>query len=81
MDSHVYSGYVIPPTYDSMIGKLIVWAQTRDEAIDRMKRALDELVITGISNNIEFQREILNNKLFVENKIDTSFIEREILNK
>ncbi len=81
MDSHVYSGYVIPPTYDSMIGKLIVWAQTRDEAIDRMKRALDELVITGISNNIEFQREILNNKLFVENKIDTSFIEREILKK
>lgn len=81
MDSHVYSGYVIPPTYDSMIGKLIVWANDRDEAIDRMKRALDELVITGIKNNIEFQRVILNNELFVKNEIDTSFIEREILKK
>ena len=81
MDSHVYSGYVIPPTYDSMIGKLIIWARTRDEAIDRTKRALDELVITGIKNNIEFQRVILNNELFVQNVVDTSFIEREILEK
>ena len=81
MDSHIYTGYTVPPTYDSMIGKLIVWAQTRDEAIDRMKRALDELVISGINTNIEFQRLILNNELFVENKVDTSFIEREILKK
>ncbi len=81
MDSHVYSGYTIPPTYDSMIGKLIIWAQTREEAIDRMKRSLDELVITGINTNIEFQRVILNNELFLQNKVDTSFIEREILIK
>lgn len=79
MDSHIYTGYTVPPTYDSMIGKLIVWAQTRDEAIDRMKRSLDELVISGINTNIEFQRLILNNELFVENKVDTSFIEREVL--
>lgn len=79
MDSHIYTGYTVPPTYDSMIGKLIVWAQTRDEAIDRMKRALDELVVSGINTNIEFQRLILNNELFVENEVDTSFIEREVL--
>lgn len=79
MDSHIYSGYVIPPTYDSMIGKLIVWGKDRTEAIDRMKRALSELVITGVDTNIEFQREILSNEKFVENKIDTSFIEKEIL--
>ncbi|QUH25884.1 acetyl-CoA carboxylase biotin carboxylase subunit [Serpentinicella alkaliphila] len=79
IDSHIYSGYVIPPTYDSMIGKLIVWGKDRTEAIDRMKRALSELVITGVDTNIEFQREILSNEKFVENKIDTSFIEKEIL--
>lgn len=82
MDSHIYSGYVVPPTYDSMIGKLIVWGRDRTEAIARTKRALDELVITGINTNVEFQRQILNNELFVENKtVDTSFIEREILKK
>ena len=82
MDSHIYSGYVVPPTYDSMIGKLIIWGRDRTEAIARTKRALDELVITGINTNIEFQRQILNNELFVENKtVDTSFIEREVLKK
>ena len=81
MDSHIYSGYVIPPTYDSMIGKLIVWGNNREEAIGRMKRALDELIITGINTNIDFQREILSNKGFIKNKIDTSFIEKEVLKK
>lgn len=81
LDSHIYSGYPIPPTYDSMIGKLIVWGKDRDEAINRMKRALDEMTITGVETNIEFQKIILNNKSFLSNKIDTSFIEREIFNK
>ncbi|AFS79392.1 acetyl-coenzyme A carboxylase biotin carboxylase AccC [Gottschalkia acidurici 9a] len=81
MDSHIYSGYVIPPTYDSMIGKLIVWGNDREEAIGRMKRALDELIITGINTNIDFQREILSNKGFIKNKVDTSFIEKEVLKK
>ncbi|SCG84183.1 biotin carboxylase [Proteiniborus sp. DW1] len=80
LDSHVYSGYPIPPTYDSMIGKLIVWGKDRDEAISRMRRALDEMTITGIETNIEFQKKIINNKRFIANKIDTSFIEREIFN-
>ncbi len=81
LDSHIYSGYPIPPTYDSMIGKLIVWGKDRDEAINRMKRALDEMVVTGVKTNIEFQKEILNNERFLANRIYTSFIEREIFNK
>lgn len=79
VDSHIYNGYTIPPTYDSMIGKLLVWGKDRSEAINRMKRALDEMVITGIKTNIEFQKEILSNEIFVINKINTSFIEKEIL--
>jgi len=79
VDSHIYSGYNIPPTYDSMIGKLIVWGKDRCEAILRMKRALDEMVVTGVNTNIDFQKKILCNESFLENRIDTSFIEREKL--
>lgn len=76
VDSHIYDDYIIPPTYDSMIGKLIVWGRNRDEAIKRMKRALDEMIIMGIETNLDFQKRILNNEDFMENKIDTSFIEK-----
>lgn len=79
LDSHIYSGYTVPPTYDSMIGKLIVWGKDRTEAIHRMKRALDETVVTGILTNIDFQKTILDNEKFLMNRIDTSFIEKEIL--
>lgn len=81
IDSHIYTDYTIPPTYDSMIGKVIVWGKDRNEAISRMKRALDEMVIMGVRTNIEFQKAILNNENFINNNIDTSFIEREIFNK
>lgn len=81
VDSHIYDGYTVPHTYDSMIGKLIVWGNNREEAINRMKRAINEMVITGIKTNIDFQNIILNNNDFINNNIDTSFIEREILNK
>ncbi|HZJ98476.1 MAG TPA: acetyl-CoA carboxylase biotin carboxylase subunit [Tissierellaceae bacterium] len=81
IDSHIYSDYTIPPTYDSMIGKVIVWGQDRNEAIDRMKRALDEMIILGINTNIDFQKQILCNENFIKNKIDTSFIEKEIFCK
>ncbi|MBU5676201.1 acetyl-CoA carboxylase biotin carboxylase subunit [Alkaliphilus sp. MSJ-5] len=80
VDSHIYNGYTIPPTYDSMIGKLIVWGKDRNEAISRMKRALDEIVVTGVKTNIDFQKQILDNESFLINNIDTSFIEREIFN-
>lgn len=79
IESHIYTGYTIPSNYDSMIGKLIVWGENREEAINRMYRALDEFLITGIDTNIEFQMEILQNDKFIKNEIDTSFIEKEIL--
>ncbi|KAJ8444912.1 hypothetical protein Cgig2_015258 [Carnegiea gigantea] len=60
MDSHVYPGYVVPPTYDSLLGKLIVWAPTREKAIARMKRALDDTVITGVPTTIEYHKLILD---------------------
>lgn len=81
IDTHIYADYTIPSTYDSMIGKIIVWGKDRNEAIDRMKRALDEMVIIGIKTNIDFQKQILNNEEFLKNNIDTSFIEKEIFGK
>lgn len=74
VDSSVYEGYTIPPYYDSMIAKLIVWGVDRNEAINRMKRALGEFVIDGIDTNIEFQMKILNSREFNECNFDTSFV-------
>ena len=79
VDSAVYAGYTIPPFYDSMIAKVITYGSDRNEAIAKMKRALEEFVIHGIDTNIEFQEAILNNKLYLEGKFDTSFIGREII--
>ena len=64
VDTAVYNGYTIPPTYDSMIAKLIAHGKTREEAINKMLRALDEFIIEGIESNIEFQIDILNNEIF-----------------
>lgn len=75
VDTHVYSGYVIPPFYDSMIGKLIVFAGNRKEAISRMDRALSEFVIEGIKTTVPFHLEILRDDLFKRGEIDTHFIE------
>ncbi|MCM0650325.1 acetyl-CoA carboxylase biotin carboxylase subunit [Clostridium swellfunianum] len=74
LDSAAYQGYVIPPTYDSMIGKLIVHGKTREEAINRMKRALGEFVIEGVDTNIDFQFRILSNEVFASGEFDTGFI-------
>ena len=79
-DSHVYQGYEIPPTYDSLIGKLIVHRPTRDEAIDTAKRALDEFVIHPIKTTIPLCRRVLSHQKFIQGKWDTTFIEREMLN-
>ena len=76
VDTAVYTGYTIPPVYDSMIAKLIVHAENRNAAIAKMKRALEECVIEGIDTNIDFLFRILSNEHFINNDYDTSFIEK-----
>ena len=75
IDSHVYSGYTIPPNYDSMISKLIVVAQTREEAILKMKRALDEYIIEGIKTTIPFHQKLMEDPQFNEGNFTTKFME------
>ncbi len=77
VDTAVYTGYKIPPVYDSMIAKIIVYGKDRKEAISKMKRALEECVIEGIDTNIDFLYKILDNQNFDEGNFDTSFIEKE----
>jgi len=79
IDSHLYPGYVIPPYYDSLIGKLIVWGQDRPEAISRMRRALQECAITGVPTTIPFHLRILDNPWFQKGDVFTNFIQKRIL--
>ncbi|MEE1197437.1 MAG: acetyl-CoA carboxylase biotin carboxylase subunit [Lachnospiraceae bacterium] len=76
IDTAVYSGYTIPPYYDSMIAKLIVWADNREEAISKMQSALGEVIIEGIDTNVDYQYEILNHPDFLTGNVDVEFIER-----
>jgi acetyl-CoA carboxylase biotin carboxylase subunit len=75
VDTHSYSGYVIPPYYDSLIAKLVVFAQTREGAVNKMASALDEFVIEGIKTTIPFHRQVMQNDVFRSGKFDTSFLE------
>ncbi|MGB0366930.1 MAG: acetyl-CoA carboxylase biotin carboxylase subunit [Flavobacteriaceae bacterium] len=75
LDTHVYSGYIIPPYYDSMIAKLITTAQTREEAINKMKRALDEFIIEGIKTTIPFHRQLMDEPDYVKGDYTTKFME------
>ncbi len=75
IDTHAYCNYIIPPYYDSMIGKLIVWGKDRDAAIAKMKRALDEFEVAGVKTTIEFHRKMMRNKDFIENNFDTKYLE------
>ncbi len=79
VDTAIYNGYVIPPNYDSMIAKIIVLGATRNEAIAKMRRALEELVIDGVNTNRDFLLNIIRNPNFIRGNFDTSFIENEIL--
>ena len=75
VDSHVYAGYVVPPYYDSMIGKLIVWGRDRNKAINIMKRALAEFEVEGIRTTIPFHKKMMENEDFISNNYDTKYLE------
>ena len=74
VDSHIYAGYTIPPYYDSMIAKLIVSAQTREEAIVKMERALSEFVIEGIETTIPLHQQLMKNEDFRKGNFTTAFM-------
>jgi len=80
MDTHVYSGYTIPPNYDSMIAKLITTAQTREEAINKMKRALDEFVIEGVKTTIPFHRQLMDHPDYLAGNYTTAFMNDFVMN-
>lgn len=81
VDSHVYAGYTIPPYYDSMIGKLITIAQTREEAINTMHRALSEYVIEGVKTTIPFHLQLMENEDFKNGNFNTKFLETFVMKK
>jgi len=74
VDSHIYAGYVIPPFYDSLVAKLITVAQTREEAISTMERALSEFVIEGIKTTIPFHLQLMRNEAFRRGEFTTQFL-------
>lgn len=76
VDSAMYTGYSIPPYYDSMVAKLIVHADTREEAVSRMKRALDEFIIEGVHTTIPFHLQLMDNEVFKSGDFDTKFLEK-----
>jgi len=78
VDSHVYSGYRIPPNYDSLVAKIIAWAPTREAAIARMERALRETVIEGVKTTIPFHMKVLDNAFFRRGAVYTNFIARRM---
>ena len=75
VDTHAYTDYVVPPYYDSLIAKLIVYAQTREGAIQKMAGALEEFVIEGIKTTVPFHRQVMADERFRSGKFDTSFLE------
>jgi acetyl-CoA carboxylase biotin carboxylase subunit len=77
VDSHLYAGYNVPPHYDSLLAKLIVWAETREAAIARMQRALDEYIIEGVTTIIPFHKRLLRNESFIRGETYTRFLQEE----
>ena len=76
MDSHLYSGYEVPPYYDSMLGKLIVWGTDRETAIARSRDALDELVVEGLVTNLPLHRALLQHETFLNGEFTTNLLDR-----
>ncbi len=78
MDSHLYSGYRVPPNYDSLIGKIITWGETREEAMGRMRNALDEIIIDGIKTNVPLHRDLMNDKGFMKGGVNIHYLEKKL---
>ncbi|MDQ2965689.1 MAG: acetyl-CoA carboxylase biotin carboxylase subunit [Chloroflexota bacterium] len=76
MDSHMYAGYEVPPFYDSLLGKLVVWGRDREAAIGRARAALDELVVDGLVTNVPIHRALLRNDVFLEGRMTTNLLDR-----
>ena len=80
VDTAIYSGYMVPPTYDSMLAKIIVHGKNREESIAKMKSALAELVVEGIKTNADFVLKVLDDKDFHDDNYDTSYLNKFIQN-
>jgi acetyl-CoA carboxylase biotin carboxylase subunit len=78
VDSHLYSGYSVPPNYDSLIGKIITWGATREESMARMRNALDEIIIDGIKSNVPLHRDLLNDKGFCKGGVNIHYLEKKL---
>ena len=78
VDSHLYSGYSVPPNYDSLIGKLITYGATRDEAMARMRNALEEIVVDGIKTNIPLHRDLVRDKGFCKGGVNIHYLEKKL---
>lgn len=78
MDSHLYSGYTVPPHYDSLIGKLITWGESREIALTRMRNALDELLVEGIKTNTDLQKDLVRDAGFQEGGVNIHYLEKKL---
>ncbi|SFH64765.1 acetyl-CoA carboxylase biotin carboxylase subunit [Modicisalibacter xianhensis] len=78
MDSHLYTGYTVPPHYDSLIGKLITWGESREVALNRMRNALDELLVEGIKSNIDLQKDLVRDGHFQEGGVNIHYLEKKL---
>jgi acetyl-CoA carboxylase biotin carboxylase subunit len=78
METHIYNGYMVPPYYDSMIGKLIAYGETRESALARMRVALNEIVIEGIKSNVPLQRRIITDAAFMKGGTDIHYLEKKL---
>ena len=78
VDTHVFPGYTTPPYYDSLLAKIITWGRNRNEAIARMRRAIDETEIQGVKTNLEYLALVLSDARFLAGEVDVEFVERQL---
>jgi acetyl-CoA carboxylase biotin carboxylase subunit len=78
MDSHLYTGYTVPPHYDSLIGKLITWGADRETALTRMRNALDELLVEGIKTNIDLHKDLVRDGYFQQGGVNIHYLEKKL---